>query len=245
MNLPQEYWEKQTLLEIASGLGTPLAIDDTTQHRKYGIFARVLIDVILAENLFESVVIELDDHALSILVQYEKHPDYCAHCKMLGHSIHTCSKLKAADKTDRSGVFAKPASDGNRTKTGRRDKTNVVGNYLSENEAPAKALDSSIRKDKNFMATPRHIEAVSEFEEGEISHHDMIIGKLHQVESHVADKPSTPILTLLNSFGLLEEDDHFDAGEAKSTDGDTPLITVEDVMKSNCKDVEDPIEKDD
>jgi hypothetical protein len=35
LNLPQEYWEKQTLYEIASGLGTPLAIDEATQTRKF------------------------------------------------------------------------------------------------------------------------------------------------------------------------------------------------------------------
>jgi len=50
MNLPQEYWEKQTLFEIASGLGTPLSIDDSTQNRCFGIFARVLIDVDLSEK---------------------------------------------------------------------------------------------------------------------------------------------------------------------------------------------------
>lgn len=51
MNLPQEYWEKQTLFEIASGLGSPITIDDATQQRRFGIFARVLIDVDLTSYL--------------------------------------------------------------------------------------------------------------------------------------------------------------------------------------------------
>jgi len=105
MNLPQEYWEKQTLFEIGSGLGTPITIDEATQTRHFGIFARVLIDVDLSEKLFESMVIETDDHALSILVQYEKHPLYCAHCKMLGHNLQTCSKLNSSDKAD--GLISK------------------------------------------------------------------------------------------------------------------------------------------
>lgn len=99
LNLPQEYWEKQTLFEIASGLGTPLSIDETTQRRRFGIFARVLIDVDLFENLFESVVVEREDHALSISIQYEKYPLFCAHCKMLRHSIQSCSKLSASNTT--------------------------------------------------------------------------------------------------------------------------------------------------
>lgn len=100
LNLPQEYWEKQTFFEIASELGTPITIDEATQQRRFGIFARVLIDVDLSEKLFESVVIELEDHALSVSVQYEKHPLFCANCKMLVHDIQNCSKLISRPKSD-------------------------------------------------------------------------------------------------------------------------------------------------
>lgn len=61
INLPLEYWGIQTLLEIASGLGTPLSIDESTQQKRFGFFARVLIDVDLSENLFESVVVDRED----------------------------------------------------------------------------------------------------------------------------------------------------------------------------------------
>lgn len=100
MNLPQEYWEKQTLFEIASGLGTPLSIDDTTLNRRLGIFARVLIDIDLCENLFESVVVESEERALSIIVQYETHPSFCSHCRMIGHTIQNCSKHSKGPNTE-------------------------------------------------------------------------------------------------------------------------------------------------
>lgn len=87
LHLPQEYWRKQTLLEISSGLGTPLIIDDTTLHRRLGIYARVLIDVDLSEQLFEAVIVERDGHALCVMVQYERQPSFCTHCKMLGHEV--------------------------------------------------------------------------------------------------------------------------------------------------------------
>lgn len=64
------------------------------------VFARVLIDVDLAEKMFESVVIEREDNALSISMQYEKHPMFCSHCKMLGHIIQNCSKLNTSSKID-------------------------------------------------------------------------------------------------------------------------------------------------
>jgi hypothetical protein len=82
MQLRQEYWGRQTLFEIASGLGTPLTIDEETQNRRFGLFARVLVDIDMSERMFESV-----------MVQYEKYPLFCSHCKSIGHSIQACSKM--------------------------------------------------------------------------------------------------------------------------------------------------------
>jgi len=77
MQLPQEYWGKQTIFEITSGLGSPLTIDETTLHKRFGILARVLVDIDLSGKLFESVIVEREGHALSIEVQYERHPLFC------------------------------------------------------------------------------------------------------------------------------------------------------------------------
>jgi len=93
IQLPQEYWGKQTIYEITSGLGTPLTIDEATQCRRFGLFVRVLVDVNLSDKLFESVIIEREGHALTIAVQYEKLPSFCVHCKSIGHSVQFCSKM--------------------------------------------------------------------------------------------------------------------------------------------------------
>jgi hypothetical protein len=45
-------------LEIASGVGTPLLVDDTTKSRLFGIYARILVDVDMSEKLFNSVLVE-------------------------------------------------------------------------------------------------------------------------------------------------------------------------------------------
>lgn len=68
------------MFEIASGLGTPLTINEATLQRRFGMFARILVGVDLLEKMFETVVIESEGQALSIQVQYEKHPSFCAHC---------------------------------------------------------------------------------------------------------------------------------------------------------------------
>jgi len=57
--------------KIASGIGTPLTIDDATQSKLFGIYA----------------LVEREGHAFPVEVQYEKLPLFCTHCKCLGHSI--------------------------------------------------------------------------------------------------------------------------------------------------------------
>jgi hypothetical protein len=63
MNLPQEYWNKCTLIEIASALGTPLAIDEATLARVFGMYARILVDINLSEKMFHSVLVEREGFA--------------------------------------------------------------------------------------------------------------------------------------------------------------------------------------
>jgi hypothetical protein len=87
MHLPWEYWQYQTLFEIASGLGTPLVIDDATQARLFGLYARVLVDVDLFSKLFDIVIVEREGYPFSVEVQYERQPAYCSHCKLLEHTI--------------------------------------------------------------------------------------------------------------------------------------------------------------
>lgn len=67
MHLPQEYWRKKTLQEIASGLGTPLTIDEATKSRLFGLYARVLVDVDMSEKMFESVMVETEKGMLFLL----------------------------------------------------------------------------------------------------------------------------------------------------------------------------------
>jgi len=68
MHLPQEYWRTATLLEIASGIGTPLAIDEATHSCLFGHYARVLVDVDMFGKLFDSVYVERDGYAFPVSV---------------------------------------------------------------------------------------------------------------------------------------------------------------------------------
>ena len=54
----------------------------------------------MSEPMFNSVVVEREGHALTVVVHYEKHPFYYANCKTLGHDIHNCFKLISNNRND-------------------------------------------------------------------------------------------------------------------------------------------------
>ena len=207
LNLPQEYWEKQTLFEIASGLGTPLSIDEATLDRRFGIFARILIDVDLSETLFESVVVEREDHALSISIQYEKHPLFCAHCKMIGHSFQTCVKLGASIPTQKKPHIG-PAKNKPATLT-----------------KPVSASDIQVEKDAQTAVKVQKA-SVTELEDGVIAHinTDQELGSVHKPD----DNPA-----LHNAFTLLEPEIEQGIDDEVPTDKEFPPTELDMQIDKN------------
>jgi hypothetical protein len=91
--LPQEYWMPTTLFAIASGLGTPLSLDTATKQRTFGHFARILVDINLAEKLHYRILVEREGYAFFADVDYENLPHFCEHCCCVGHSLTQCRKI--------------------------------------------------------------------------------------------------------------------------------------------------------
>lgn len=71
-DLPQEHWRPKILFAIARGIGTPLSLDDATIRRSFGHFARVLVDLDLKKELRDVIMVERDDFAFLVNVEYEK-----------------------------------------------------------------------------------------------------------------------------------------------------------------------------
>ncbi|PNX79318.1 putative NBS resistance protein, partial [Trifolium pratense] len=72
MNFPQEYWHRRTLFEIASAIGTPLTLDDSTKNRSFGHYARVLVDMDISSSMYDEIVVERDGFAFKLGVVYER-----------------------------------------------------------------------------------------------------------------------------------------------------------------------------
>ncbi|XP_024179202.1 uncharacterized protein LOC112185231 [Rosa chinensis] len=96
-DLGLEFWEPRTLFEIASGIGIPVKIDPNTLDRRFGLFARVLVDIDLSSNLPTEVLIKRKNGETFVQsVDYEKLPDLCSHCGNVGHRVTACKHVQPA-----------------------------------------------------------------------------------------------------------------------------------------------------
>lgn len=102
LGLPQEYWRLRILFAIAGSIGTPICLDEATNkkafERSYGHFARVLIDVDLTSNFRDKFLVEREDFAFFMGIQYEKLPDFCTSCQNIGHTLANCRRQKDVSK---------------------------------------------------------------------------------------------------------------------------------------------------
>jgi len=135
MHLAQEYWRKQTLFEIASGVGTSLIIDEATQSRLFGMHTRVLVDVDMSSHLFDSVIVEREGYAFSVEVQCEKRPSFCSHCKFLGHPIQQCRKLAASNVKHHQDTMSNRQKHAQIEKNNAKIVTNATTSQMVTQEA--------------------------------------------------------------------------------------------------------------
>jgi hypothetical protein len=100
--LSQEYWRPNILFAIASSVGTPICTDAIAAkpmfERTFGHFARVLVDMDLTQTLRNKVLVERKGYAFFVELDYENLPDFCTHCKMVGHYLEICKKIQGTDQ---------------------------------------------------------------------------------------------------------------------------------------------------
>lgn len=57
---------------------------------------RVLVDIDLLDKIFNTVLVEREDHAFNVGIEYKKQPLFCNNGRLIQHSIQQCNKM--ADK---------------------------------------------------------------------------------------------------------------------------------------------------
>ena len=77
------------MFKITWAQSTPLTLDEV-KKRTFGHFVRVLLELDLASDLHERIVIERKNFDFYVDVEYEKLPLSCNSCQIFEHSIKNC-----------------------------------------------------------------------------------------------------------------------------------------------------------
>ncbi|KAK6119622.1 hypothetical protein DH2020_046645 [Rehmannia glutinosa] len=88
--LPIHFFDHNALFAIGIIIGMPLQVDSLTATRSRLSMARVCVELDLLKERIDEIILEFDDTTHAQKIIYERIPDYCTHCKHIGHSIEGC-----------------------------------------------------------------------------------------------------------------------------------------------------------
>lgn len=160
-DLPKEYWRPRILFEIASAIGTPISINEVTQKRVFGHYARVLVDFDLTAEPVKDILVEREKYAFYIGVDYEKLPPFCNFCHSIGHSIAQCNRKEGAGQSKNQRTQREPQDKhtrqpvyvGKTTNLGDDNGTNTLSNDGQEgvqNTAEPKNVQEGVQNNVGF-----------------------------------------------------------------------------------------------
>ncbi|KAK4384648.1 hypothetical protein Sango_3039900 [Sesamum angolense] len=99
--LPVHLFHKDALHAIASLVGTPLKLDESTLFQSRLTAARVHVEIGLANKLIEEIVLGIGNEEVVQKVMFENLPNYCMLCKHVGHDARNCYTKGNAPKPQR------------------------------------------------------------------------------------------------------------------------------------------------
>jgi hypothetical protein len=101
--LSQEYWHPRILFAIVNSVGTPSCTDPASTKSlmdiTFGLFARLLVDMDITQQVRYKVLVERNDYSFFVDLEYENLPEFCSHCFKIGHHVDECRFLNNGNDT--------------------------------------------------------------------------------------------------------------------------------------------------
>ncbi|XP_062100864.1 uncharacterized protein LOC133806792 [Humulus lupulus] len=93
--LELQYWGTKCLSALVSTLGKPILVDKVTKDRSMMQFARVLVEIDIADEVPKSIqILNERGQLMEQFVEFEWMPTQCKICKVYGHTESSCNKKK-------------------------------------------------------------------------------------------------------------------------------------------------------
>ncbi|XP_062100395.1 uncharacterized protein LOC133806291 [Humulus lupulus] len=90
-----QYWGTKCLSALVSTLGKPILVDKVTKDRSMMQFARVLVEIDIADEVPKSIqFLNERGQLMEQFVEFEWLPTQCKICKVFGHTESSCNKKK-------------------------------------------------------------------------------------------------------------------------------------------------------
>ena len=77
---------------MASAIGKLIRVDTSALDRSFGSYVRILVEVDLATDLEEKVLLDTPIGDVWIEVFYDDIPPFCANCSCIGHNTSDCKR---------------------------------------------------------------------------------------------------------------------------------------------------------
>ncbi|WJX25654.1 hypothetical protein P8452_14674 [Trifolium repens] len=230
--LSQEYWHKIILFTIAGSIGTPICIDSITakpmHERTFGQFARVLVDIDLLQPLRYKLLVERKGFAFFVDLEYERIPEFCTECKVIGHCLDNCKKWNIPEELrkpaenhlkKKGNVGVKQTyvviTDGNTQRTNPRE----------DNEA-ANAIINVEEPQLNHM-----VEAVEKSGSASIGHASPTM-QMNAVNDGAILTPLSPSSILREQDRLLEQELNLNEDEEEESSSDESFVNATQVIEN-------------
>jgi hypothetical protein len=187
--LSQEYWRPKILFAIVSSIGTPICTDSIASksmfERTFGQYARVLVDMDLSQDIRYKVLVERKGYAFFVDLDYENLPDFCSHCKMVGHYAEICKKLQNQENYNKTSETLKK----NKPSVEKRYVQTKPGIVEQEKITEVVDIDVSNHPDEGNKSQPRV----------DVEH----VGESSKSTPQVLEEVSPVIVELQNQFTIL------------------------------------------
>ncbi|KAG8388226.1 hypothetical protein BUALT_Bualt02G0103600 [Buddleja alternifolia] len=97
LGLKPHWFHRQFLYHVASLIGKPLKLDESTTVIDNPIVARICIEINVLDRLQQDIPVQVEGKMCYLKLQYEGIPQYCSRCRHRGHTISSC--LASMEKT--------------------------------------------------------------------------------------------------------------------------------------------------
>ncbi|KAL2526985.1 zinc ion binding [Abeliophyllum distichum] len=102
--IPLVFYDKAILFSIASVIGTPLKLDESTAKKSRTNLARICVEMDINGPRLDRIRIGNEEFAIWQKIYYEDLPLYCSFCNHLGHEVERCFWKKTTGSKQKTSI---------------------------------------------------------------------------------------------------------------------------------------------